>query len=68
MTNKTVEINLDDIKVTGEKVLSKKKTPKLVYCGDGVLEEYSEDEDDDTKKNEPEEEIDAVSIKLRKEN
>jgi hypothetical protein len=61
MSNNTIEINLEDIEVANAKVLTHKKPPKLVYCGDGVLEEYSEDEEEDTEKNQPVEEIDTVS-------
>jgi hypothetical protein len=61
MSNNTIEINLEDIEVAGAKVLTHKKPPKLVYCGDGILEEYSEDEED-TEKNKPVEEIDTVSL------
>ena len=58
MSNCDVEISIEESKKS-------KKPPKLVYCGDGVLEEYSEDEEEiqTKKKNETVvENIDTVSL------
>ncbi len=35
-----------DAQSTSTSTSQSRKAPKLVYCGDGVLEEYSDDEND----------------------
>ncbi len=59
------EVDLDVVSTTS------RKAPKLVYCGDGVLEEYSDDDEngendeenrDAAAAKEQESQIDTVSL------
>jgi hypothetical protein len=64
MNNNVIEIDIND----GDHQRTSKKPPKLVYCGDGVLEEYSDDDELEEKKKQVEEndekesQIDTVGI------
>ena len=66
-----VEISLEDIgHVENKAQAPRKKPPKLVYCGDGILEEYSDEEENEEEKRKEEleaaskETIDTVSMKF----
>lgn len=62
-TNAAYERDLTDISINGETASHKSKNVRLIYCGDGIVEEDEEEEEERLRKEKEEKERE---IELRK--